>query len=246
MQYDRATLVAHNITKDFMQGKEHFSILEGATLALTQGTTYALTGLSGTGKSTLLHIFAGLEDPTDGFVAYNGRDIATFSEKEQNAYLQETIGLIFQEPLLVDELSVYENVLLKGLISGKQSQELYERASYLLEAVGLGHKAQSIPTQLSGGEQQRVAVARALLMQPKFLLADEPTAHLDPVSQKNIIDLLLQFQQSSGMGLLIATHDSAMAARMDVCLSVQHKRIQQVQGSYATLVTDETRNETLV
>jgi ABC-type lipoprotein export system ATPase subunit len=209
------TLQMLDVWQQFQQGKETVTVLTGASYTFEQGTTYALTGVSGTGKSTILQLLAGLEQPTDGSVVYQNKALAQFSDVEHQHFLHATVGLVFQLPYLIDELSVRENVMLKGMIIG-QSGEISERkADRLLEQVGLLHKANAYPAALSGGEQQRVALVRALFVQPQFLLADEPTAHLDHETKKLIISLILEFQESSGMGLIIATHDPEIAALMD-------------------------------
>lgn len=202
------------VTQQFKQGKEVITVLDDVTLEFHQGVSYALMGVSGTGKSTILQLLAGLEQPTQGKVVYNGQNIARFSNREQQLFLHNTVGLVFQSPYLIDELSVLENVMLKGLITGAMGHAAQKRARDLLETVGVGHKLNALPAALSGGEQQRVALARALFVEPQFLLADEPTAHLDSEAKQAVMDLLVLFQQSYNIGLIIATHDEEVALRM--------------------------------
>ena len=173
-----ATIHLENIKKQFNQNTTTMPVLSGITYTFDSGRTYALTGVSGTGKSTLLSILAGLEAPTTGNVYYNNSSMSTLTNKEKNYLLNKTVGLIFQMPYLIQELSVLENVMIKGLISPTNSIKK-DQALQLLDRVGLRSKAYFLPSILSGGEQQRVAIARAVINKPDFLLADEPTAHLD-------------------------------------------------------------------
>ena len=210
----QATLQLLDVWQQFQQGREQIDVLQGATYTFHENNTYALTGVSGTGKSTIMHLLAGLEQPTEGKVLYGGRSLATFSDNEQQKFLHGTLGLVFQLPYLLDELSVRENVMLKGLITGQTGALAQKKADALLAEVGLLHKADVYPAALSGGEQQRVALVRALFVQPTFLLADEPTAHLDQETKTLILSLIREFQESSGMGVIIATHDETVAASM--------------------------------
>lgn len=225
---EQAILRMLDVGQQFQQGKEIITILTGTSYAFEQGKTYALQGVSGTGKSTILQLLAGLEQPTEGKVLYNDRSLATFSDTEHQRFLHATVGLVFQSSYLIDELSVQENVMLKGLIAGQSGTYAQKKANDLLESVGLSHKAHASPAALSGGEQQRVALARALFVQPQFLLADEPTAHLDHATKKLMMSLILEFQESSGMGVIIATHDQEVAVLMQVqCHIIDGKFVQQ-------------------
>lgn len=225
----QSTLQMLDVWQEFQQGKEMVRVLAGASYAFQQGTSYALTGVSGTGKSTILQLLAGLEQPTEGKVLYQQKSLATFSDIEHQQFLQSTVGLVFQLPYLIDELSVRENVMLKGLIAGQSGALAQKKADDLLMEVGLLHKAAAYPAALSGGEQQRVALVRALFVQPQFLLADEPTAHLDFATKKLIISLIREFKDSSGMGVIIATHDDEIASLMDKQVAIVDGQLVEIR-----------------
>lgn len=214
------TLSFENLSKNFKQGANIISVLNNLTFIFKSNHTYAITGISGVGKSTVLHLLAGLESPTNGSIFFNDKNINKFSKNQKQDYLQNILGLIFQYPYLINELSVIENIMLKGLISGKSYEENLELALNLLDKVDLKSKANSYPTALSGGQQQRVSLARALFTRPKFLIADEPTAHLDDASKKVITNLLLECQEAWQMGLIIATHDPLVSNMMQTKIEI--------------------------
>ncbi|MGC2310029.1 MAG: ATP-binding cassette domain-containing protein [Candidatus Babeliaceae bacterium] len=204
-----------NVTQTFIQGNTSLKVLQDITITFTQGLSYALTGISGSGKSTLLALLAGFEKPTQGQVLLNGHQINHFSEKKLQEVWLYQIGFLFQMPYLSSELTVLENVILKGLIAGKPLQECREKGMDLLKRVGLAEKADQAPTILSGGEQQRVALVRAVFLNPAFLIADEPTAHLDETTKMPLIALLREYQQEHAMGLILSSHDVHLVAQMD-------------------------------
>ena len=201
-----------DLTKSFSQGYQTIKVLDALTYTFEPGRSYAITGASGTGKSTLLHLLAGLEKPTKGGVYLDGEDIFSMNQGD----LRSHIGIVFQVPHLIDELTLVENVMVKGLIDGQGYHNAATRALFLLERVGLAGKAQQWPRSLSGGEQQRVAVARALFGEPAFILADEPTAHLDAATGQELLNLLLEGKQ----GLIIASHDTSVSERLEVSLEL--------------------------
>ncbi len=207
------------LSKVFVQAGNQLQVLNGVSYPFCKGRTYAIIGASGTGKSTLLHLMAGLDRPTAGSVQYGdailGNSIADF-------------GIVLQKPSLISELSVLENVMLKGLVVGRSKKDCVSQAQVLLKSMNLAHKEYEMPSTLSGGQQQRVALARALFDQPDFLFADEPTGNLDEATGAHMIDLLLDHQQRSGMGVIISTHDRAVARRMDTVLELKQGKLQEV------------------
>jgi ABC-type lipoprotein export system ATPase subunit len=214
-------LRVERITKKFLLRRGTLDVLREISYVFQSGRTYAITGASGAGKSTFLHILAGLTKPTTGTLYINEQNMLLFSSSEHERYVNKTIGLLFQMPYLIKELTVLENIMTKGLIVGVEEKLCADEALALLEKVGLSDKAYEYPSTLSGGQQQRVALARALFGKPAFLFADEPTGNLDTHTGKVIIDLLLACRQSWGMGIIVSTHDQAVAQRMDVRLEMQ-------------------------
>jgi len=204
----KKVIVAHDISKSFKQGQSVIQVLHSLNLSLEQGHSYAITGISGAGKSTLLHILAGLEYPDHGSVSYNGKNLADLSTKEKEHWLNSTIGMVFQQPYLIAELTVAQNVALKALIQGQSYAQIEPWVDQLLSWCNLSAKKNAYPGNLSGGQQQRVALARALCTKPTFLFADEPTGNLDEATGTMLIELIVQFQQEWDMGLVICSHDA--------------------------------------
>lgn len=211
----RATLATQQISKKFIQGKEEIIVLNNIDILFIQEKNYAITGISGSGKSTFIHIIAGLDTPTTGTVLFNNVSLQTLSPSDLAQFLNRSIGLVFQSPHLIRELSVIENIMLPGLINGQRQSDCEKKAVKLLKKVELLPKKDSKIGELSGGQQQRVAIARALFNEPAFLIADEPTGNLDLATGKTIIDLLLSCHQEWGMGLIISSHDEYVAEKMD-------------------------------
>lgn len=196
-----------NATRDFKIGEMETHALRGVNLAIEDGEFTALVGPSGSGKTTLLQLIGLLDQPTSGQVFINGAD-ATRLNRNQRADLRKgTIGFIFQFFALIPTLTAYENVEMPLLLSGTKPAERKARVNEVLEAVGLSDRAHHRPDQLSGGQQQRVAVARALAINPKFILADEPTANLDTENGKQVMDIMKRLNQETGVTFVFATHD---------------------------------------
>jgi lipoprotein-releasing system ATP-binding protein len=209
------------VKKSFRQGQNTVEVLCDLNTQFQQGFSYAITGVSGSGKSTLLHLLAGIDTPTAGHIYLNGHDLATMKTTAREEMLHKTIGLVFQLPYLIAELSVIENVMLKGLIEGRTTPQCRKQALYLLEMVGLATQAERSPASLSGGQQQRVAIARAIFNKPAFLIADEPTGNLDEATGNTIVELLLFCQTEWKMGIIVSTHNLSVAGQMDVVFELK-------------------------
>lgn len=224
----KATIITKGISKSFVQGKETITVLDNIDSIFMQEKKYAITGISGSGKSTFMHIIAGLDNPTTGTVLYNKTAIYSLSTSDLSQFLNKSIGLVFQSPYLLRELSVIENIILPGLISGKKRSECEHKAEQLLKKVELLHKKNSRPGELSGGQQQRIAIARALFNEPAFLIADEPTGNLDLATGTNIIDLLLSCHQEWEMGIIVSSHDDYVAEKMDVVYTLSEGKLVEL------------------
>ncbi|MDB5416241.1 MAG: transporter ATP-binding protein [Rubritepida sp.] len=200
-------------------------VLRGADLELRAGEIVALVAPSGTGKSTLLHVTGLLERPDGGEVFVEGRAAGTLSDDARTAIRRNTIGFVYQFHHLLPEFSAEENVMLPQLAAGVSRAVARERAAQLLGTFGLSDRLQHRPGKLSGGEQQRVAIARALANGPKVLLADEPTGNLDTVTANLVFDELLREARGRGLAALIATHNPALAARMDRVVTLRDGKV---------------------
>jgi ABC-type lipoprotein export system ATPase subunit len=220
-------LQAVHLGKEFTQAQTHTTILHNINITCTQGKTYAIMGVSGSGKSTFMSLMAGLEVPTHGHVTFNDVRLDRFSPAEHARFLNRSIGLLFQNPYLLRELSVQENVMLPALIAELPRAEAQMRAWQLLEHVGLIEKKDALPGTLSGGQRQRIALARALCNRPAFLLADEPTGNLDEQTATAITALLLSCQREWHMGLIVSTHDSKVADAMQHIFTLHNGELVQ-------------------
>jgi lipoprotein-releasing system ATP-binding protein len=209
------TLHLEQLERAYEQGPRRIEVLKGATASFFPGEAVALLGPSGAGKSTLLHIAGLLERPDRGSVVIDGVDCVKLGDRERTRMRRAEIGFVYQFHHLLPEFSALENVMLPQLILGLPRSEAENRATLLLEALGIGERVEHRPAELSGGEQQRVAIARAVANGPKILLADEPTGNLDPPTAERVFDQLLSLIRQSGVAAVIATHNLDLAARMD-------------------------------
>ncbi len=200
-------------------------VLNGASLALAAGEVVALVAPSGAGKSTLLHVAGLLDTPTGGSVRLAGQPTAGLDDRRRTRLRRDVVGFVYQFHHLLPEFSALENVALPQRAAGTARADAARRGRELLEAVGLGHRLDHRPAELSGGEQQRVAFARALANGPRLLLADEPTGNLDPETSLKVFGVLLDIVRSTGLAALIATHNPVLAARMDRALRLDAGRI---------------------
>ena len=185
-------------------------------LTIHVGEMVAVTGASGVGKSTLLHILGTLEPPTSGRVLFgpSQQDVFKYSEKALSVFRNRALGFVFQFHYLLPEFTALENVMMPALIAGHSRSPAEKQAKELLKFVGLSHRLEHRPGELSGGEQQRVAIARAVILRPKLLLADELTGNLDSANSANVMDLLVRLNESTGVSILLVTHDQGLAKKM--------------------------------
>ncbi len=228
------TLRAQNITRYFTRGKTSTCVLDNISINFNAGNSYAITGVSGTGKSTLMHIIAGIDKPTRGTVYFDKDNIHALEEEEYNVFRNKTIGLVFQDSHLIKDLSVIENVMLPGLIAGKNRDECERHAQMLLDQMQVGDKTDEEPRSLSGGQQQRVAIARALFNRPIFLLADEPTGSLDEDTGAAIITLLIECTKKWNMGLIVSSHDTQVTKVVDHVYQLRHHGLHLAEKTSQT------------
>jgi putative ABC transport system ATP-binding protein len=201
-----------DLSKVFGSGDTQVRALDGVDLEIARGEMVAIMGPSGSGKSTLLHMLGALETPSSGTIALAGRRFDGLDDRELTLLRREGIGFVFQFFNLLPALTAEENVLLPALIAGRRDDAIRFRARELLERVGLGPRAEHLPSELSGGEQQRVSIARALLMEPALVLADEPTGNLDSRSEAQVLELLAELNRTEGHTIVMVTHDPGAAA----------------------------------
>ena len=219
-----AVIEARDVTLTLGRGTSAVEVLRGVDLTVATGQSLAIVGPSGSGKSTLLMILAGLERPDRGTVSVSGRELTALSEDELTVFRGREIGIVFQSFHLIPTMTAWENVAVPLELSGVADAR--DRALAELRRVGLAERAQHYPAELSGGEQQRVAVARALAPSPAVLLADEPTGNLDEATGQGIIDLMFAAQADRGQTLILVTHDARLAQRCDRTVRVHLGRLE--------------------
>jgi len=209
---------ARQLHRSYSIGHKTIEVLHGLDLHIRKGEHVFLCGPSGAGKTTLMYTLAGLEEPQQGRVLVDGEDIYALSLRKRSLFRNRTMGFIFQNYMLMPELTALENASLATAIAGKEATQ---RVTALLEKVGLGDRLDHLPNELSGGEQQRVAIARALAHDPAIIFADEPTGNLDSRNGNQILDLLFQLAEEGGKTLVIVTHDARIASRGDRVLTIR-------------------------
>ena len=209
------------VDKSYRDAARKVEVLRGVDLEVDAGERLAIVGPSGSGKSTLLHLLGGLDRPDAGEIVVGERSLSRLSAAELAAFRNRTIGFVFQFQQLLADFTALENVLIPGRIAGLPAPELAERARILLNQVGMEGREDHFPSQLSGGEQQRVALCRALLLDPALLLADEPTGSLDPESGAAVVELLETLQSGRGMTAIVVTHNPVLARRCDRILRLE-------------------------
>jgi lipoprotein-releasing system ATP-binding protein len=225
MSKAREALRLGGITRHFRQGRKTLKVLRGVDLAVSRGEIVALVAPSGAGKSTLLQIAGLLDTPTGGKVAIEGRDLAKLGDDQRTLARRDLLGFVYQFHHLLPEFSALENVAIPIWAAGRARAEGLERGGALLARVGLAERLGHRPAELSGGEQQRVAICRALANRPAVLLADEPTGNLDPETAGRVFDMLLELVRETGLAALIATHNHEIATRMDRIVRLENGRV---------------------
>ena len=222
---DGPLIRVEGITKEFPKRGGVLQVLKGVSFTLGRGEMLGVVGISGAGKTTLLQIVGTLDRATSGTVAYDGRDVNALPEEELAAFRNRTVGFVFQFHHLLPEFDARENVMLPCLIAGMDRAGAGARADRLLGEVGLTERATHRVGELSGGEQQRVAICRALAMDPAVLLADEPTGNLDRETASGVVDLLVALNRDRGLSLVVVTHNEELAARMHRTIKIDDGRI---------------------
>ena len=218
-------ITINQLEKTYISKGETLTILKDLSLLVPEGQKVIVVGESGSGKSTLLNIIAGIDSATKGTVIAGDWNISELKEKDLTDYRANFLGLVFQFHYLLKDFTALENVFLPAYMKGLGKKEAIEKSKVLLEDVGLADRMTHLPNELSGGERQRVAVARALINDPKLILADEPTGNLDPANATMISDLLFSMVEKHKKTLILVTHDSKIAQKGDVCYSIKDGKL---------------------
>ena len=221
-------LETQNLKKHYRMGETLVRALDGVSISVGEGEFLALLGTSGSGKSTLLNLIAGLDHPTDGSLRIDGNDIATMSNEDLGRHRRQSVGIIFQSFNLISTMTALDNVTLSMMFAGVTRVEREQRAAVLLESMGLAGRLRHRPSQLSGGEQQRVAISRALANRPRLLLADEPTGNLDSRTSHEIMEVLKGLNEREGKTIILVTHDANLAAQY------AHRTVVLIDGMVKT------------
>ncbi len=219
-----------DLHKSYVQGDDERVVLDGASGAFDEGAIVAVRGRSGSGKTTLLNLVAGLDAPDKGEIWIDGENLAALDEQQRTLFRRRSIGIVFQFFNLIPTLNVLENVTLPAELAGQPGERAESRARELLARVGLDDREAASPDELSGGEQQRVAIARSLIVEPRIVLADEPTGNLDLETGAQVIDLLEELTRDLGRTLLIATHSHDLASRADQVFTITEGKLIRLES----------------
>ncbi len=226
---DPSYIQVHDLSKTYVRNDSTVHALQGVTLTVGRGEIVGLMGPSGSGKSTLLNLIGGLDRPTEGRVVVEATDISKLSSDSLALYRREKVGFVFQDARLIPALTVYENVMLPLVPMQMPDDDKRTRVEEVLEECNISHRAQHLPGELSGGEQQRTAVARAMVNDPHIILADEPTGELDPENAARIVELLRQINRD-GRTVLVASHDANAMAQMPRLVRIREGQLEDGQA----------------
>jgi lipoprotein-releasing system ATP-binding protein len=218
----RQILEIQSLIKTYITGTERVDVLNEVNLVMSEGTTAVITGESGCGKTTLLNLISGLDAPSSGQIYLNNKEISHLDEDELAFFRRDTIGFIFQFHYLLKDFTALENVLIPAYLTGKNNQQVIGRAEKLIQDVGLTRRMHAYPSELSGGEKQRIAVARALMNEPKIIMADEPTGNLDEKNSMIVKEILFELVNKYSKTLVIVTHDKSLADKTNRHLVLAH------------------------
>jgi len=225
-------LSAENIHKTYTGKAEPVHVLKGVDITINRDDLTAIVGSSGSGKSTLLHILGGLDRPDKGTILFRNTDLSRMDDETLARFRNRNIGFVFQFHHLLPEFTALENVFMPGLIAGKPMSEIRERAGYLLEETGLKDRMDHRPSELSGGEQQRVAVARALMNEPEIIMADEPTGNLDEANTEKLLSVLMDIKQKEKTAIVLITHDSRIAGITPTVYQLHHGKLDTTPANH--------------
>lgn len=226
-----AVIRAEGLAKTYAEGKMHTPVFDGLELSVSRGETVAIIGASGAGKSTLLHLLGGLDVPTAGEVYVSGQRMSALSDAARGALRNRNLGFIYQFHHLLPEFSALENVMMPVLLGGGEIADARARALELLQSVGLGHRLEHKPGEMSGGERQRAAVARALVNQPACVLGDEPTGNLDDRTAAAVFGQMLELNRARATSLVLVTHDRSLARKLDRVLELREGRLHSLASA---------------
>lgn len=219
---------ARGIKKIFINGDVTNEVLKGIDVRIADGEFVAIMGRSGAGKSTLLYQLSLLDEPSTGLVTIDGLDTSTLSQDEKTKYRLAHMGFVFQDYALIPELTARENIMLPLLMRGDAPADASEKAAQVLEMLGMAHRANGLPSELSGGEQQRVSIARAIVHEPKVLFADEPTANLDLQAAKDVVEILEMLSRKHKQTIVMVTHETDYGKRADRIIHLDDGRIDKI------------------
>lgn len=224
----RILLETQGLGKTYHQGDEDLQILHDINLTVSSGEIVALVGSSGAGKSTLLQMIGLLDKPTTGRIFVSGQDVSGLDDYKRTRLRRRHLGFVYQFHYLQPEFSALENVVIPQMINGVSKKDAEDKGRALLDEMGLSHRYDHRPARLSGGEQQRVAISRALANDPEILMADEPTGNLDPKTSDEVFEMLIRRAREKGIGAIIATHNMELAKRMDRILEIKGGQLTKV------------------